>query len=370
MVYVAEILVWIFFIIIIIIIVWIIVARLQSNNTTGTGASDDSDQFSDAIIQESIEKIIRKDGWSTGDTSDNNDRNVCLLYTFPGRMDGIKAIQGWPSLNTGFLNSLTPTQLSSCIDPDQLNAQQMVRTCMNPNLGCIGFDGQNYLQGQEELYYDACGTKQSSPCSDSLALVGLQYNSDDLSTLRCVQTSNANLQSQAVTCDISDNNQLLRIIRANPIDLSNNPSGPFARIFNRISGLCLTPLSATPFSGAKVGLTNCTINKGYVWWVFPPFSSDNGVLPQQLVYTTNINTPPSSKKELNTFLQDNKGSLFSLAFDTTGLVLFPMIVENMGDPNTNPRNTQLIDYQLYNLLLQYNTYDPGSIAYPAGMWGF
>ena len=135
------------------------------------------------------------------------------------------------------------------------------------------------------------------------------------------------------------------------------------------SGLCLTPLSVTPFNQAPVGQTNCVTNGGYVWWIFPPFATESGVIPQQFVYTPSLRKPPTSRKDLEMFLQTN--DLYSLFVDGQGqLELRTMLIEGQIDPNSNPRNSQLVDYQLYNIILRYNTYDPGGIAYPAGQWNF
>lgn len=367
MVYISQILVWIFFILVVISIILVVAFRYsQPSHPTVDSPIDTS---TDAFIQANIDIITQKIGWSKIIPSDDTNRNTCLLYTFPSSMDGNKAIIGQPTLNFFVLDSLTPQSLTSCIDSDQIVAQKVKRTCQNEDLGCIGFNGLSYLQGQDENLYQAC--KQPNACSDTLALIGLQYNSNNLSTLICVQASEYNTPGVATSCDVSKNSQLFRIDRADPVTLKNNSSGQYARIGSRTTNLCLSSLSGTAFIGAPVGLIDCNINTGYVWWVFPPFSSDNGVLPQQLVYTTSIEKIPQNNTDMNKYLQDNANNLFSLFINTNNnLSLQPMIISNPDDPNLNSRNTQILDLPLYNLLLQYNPYNPIGTSYPAGQLGY
>lgn len=370
MISVSEILTWILFIISVIALILIIAFKIAHDNSVQTGNDNTADGIAvgtDAFIQASIDQVTQKIGWSKITPSDDISRNTCLLYTFPSTMSGNQAIIGQPTLNKFVLNSLNPSPMSSCVDPDQLVAQQVQRSCTNQELGCIGYDGNYYLQGQTELLYQACSQPKS--CSDTLALVGLQYNSNDLTNLVCIQGNGNSQQGFTASCDVAQANQLWRIDRADPTTLNNNTNGPFARLVSRSTGLCLGPLGGTAYSGAPVGLSNCNINKGFVWWVFPPFSSDNGVLPQQLVYTTSVDPPPKNKDKLNTYIQTT--SLFSLFMDNNNkLILLPMVTANVGDPNVNLRNSQILDLPLYNLLLQYNPYNPGGISYPAADRGF
>lgn len=369
MVYVSEILAWIFFILVVIAIILIVALRLRPQPTTTGSTVNGLGTDTDAFIQASIDQVEQKVGWSKIEPGNDPDRNTCKLYTFPSTMNGDQAVIGQPTLETNTLNALTPIPVSSCIDSDQLVAQQAKRVCQNEDLGCIGFDGRTYLQGQTEFLYQACN--QPKACSDTLGLLGLQFNANDLSTLLCVQGQGDNIQGSVTTCDVGQDDQLWRIDRADPETLNNNPNGPYARIISRTNDACLGPLTGTAFAGAAVGLTSCNINSGFVWWVFPPFSSDNGILPQQLVYTTSVAALPKNKKDLNKYLTDNADSLYSLYIDQdNNLTLQPMVTVNPGDPNANLRNTQILDLPLYNLLLQYNPYNQGGISYPAGDRGF
>lgn len=389
---------WLLIILILVIIIVIIVYIIQkiggkqsTNITSGTIESN-------ALIQDFVDQVETIQYWiPTGkpQVGPDQDRNVCALYTFPGRTVEIQGQTvfepGIPSLDPNNLINVTPNPnfIQQCYDPDQIVAQQFIRTCNNPNPGegCLGTDGNIYKTGESQIYYSLCS--QPKRCTDNLAAIAIQFDpldSDHIDQIKCFEVQEVGDKTNGKDCDISNYLQLFRVGRFNP-GLVSNDNGPYAQIIHRDTGLCLVPDPNvnTPQNKTNIVLDTCTPNNGALWWTFPSVvlkgeacdTSDTEKTcrpPQQLVYTPSTNVEiPKSNEELNKFVAQNYNNMFSIQrnSDNDDLELRHFNLGKIGDSDSWKANTQIINYNLYNTL--YNApvkNGEGRVGYPFYFLGF
>jgi len=188
-------------------------------------------------------------------------RNTCQVYQFPATMaaDNTVAI-GTPTFNTQILNASTGMTIGpyTCIDADQLVAQQMQRTCSAPEGSatgsvskCVLMNGQLANIGDVELYYSDEKCIQIPDCTGELSLVSLNFHGSTTSPIGCLSAFDSELIPMINICDPSDPSQLFRITRISPgenpatVTPSQESSGIIAQILHRESGLCIGPATFT-----------------------------------------------------------------------------------------------------------------------------
>lgn len=253
------------------------------------------------------EFISNKVQWGDFTKGPDPTKNTCQIYTFPTTQVTYKGVPVFdpptPSLNPSSLNSMTgtPSAGGTCLDVDQIQAQQVTRRCEGPDYQgerltlCRRLDGTFIERGEKEVLYTSdniggAGSCTRRPrCPGQLALVapGANINIFKRSCLKKVGTS-TKLDTCAPVLD-----QLFRVTRKDPgvtFLTSANPQndGLLATIFDRMSGLYLNAGTdvvttkyfppggqAITFSGQNlVWTSDATFN----WLVLPPleFCSNPG----------------------------------------------------------------------------------------------
>jgi hypothetical protein len=236
---------------------------------------------------------------------------VCQLFTFQGS-EGMYPNVNYASLNnsSGIASVIPYSYTPTCVDTDQLFAQQVTHKCNTSTgpiggTGCRKNDGTIASAGDTETYYRNCGTgKQSSSkpnpvCSGQLMNVVLNYiptkqTGSNFSSSMCLsvptnvtEETDANgtkIYAGAVdasVCNVGDIQQFLTVERFSIKKGAVVPDsqGKFARIAHRFSGSCLAPYIppdingkyklSNVVSGTPAGLTlvDCTIDaRSGVWW--------------------------------------------------------------------------------------------------------
>lgn len=174
------------------------------------------------------------------------ESEVCLVYQFPTtktEVNGVETIiPGLPTLSTETLNMMTPLIPSpTCIDVDQINAQLIKQRCINTSSNdsiCLLVDGGTTGPGGTQSYYQECNNIPS--CVGQLATLSVSYN-EPTSPAYCIVNNGVNPVTQSL-CDITQDNQLMRITRKTPGENpSSSQNGLVAQIYNRASNLCLRP---------------------------------------------------------------------------------------------------------------------------------
>jgi hypothetical protein len=342
----------------------------------------DPDQMDGATPSDTGPSIT---GWSKAKPAEGI-RGLCNLYTYESSNPSQPGIL---NMNTQFVDGLSPTSIGNvnCVDTDQLALQKVTLTCTDQGVfGDLCYDntGKVYGVGQNWQYYQQCN---KTPCNDTLATVALNFIPNDFTTKTACLKFDSSSASEPITgdhCDLTDSGQILRIERQNP-NGEINDSGPFGRLTDRISGLCVVPSSATPTTGTKLQLGPCAPANGYVWWFMPPRKATSIIdidgipfpivttAPQQLVYFPNQGKqPPLSLETLDRFIKDKKPVSMSVEVNSDGtmlgtfgttiygqdITLQPLVTDHRNNPNPdidqvgNQPNAQAIDYWLYQTISQ------------------
>jgi hypothetical protein len=149
---------------------------------------------------------------------------------------------------------------------------------------------------------------------------------------RCVVRPDLNLQpcpGLGGTNQSLGKDSIFRITRALPVTLTGNTNGPYVRILNRETGLCLVPSSLSPSSGTSVVQAACEPNSGYTWWFVPELSLSrivdgqvqNLTSPPQLVYTPGVGPLPENPRD---YFSNPGNRALSLQVSNDGrLILLP-----------------------------------------------
>lgn len=295
--------------------------------------------------------------WSTG-VSVPGERGTCSVYTFPGKMEGPYAYPGIPRFSA--LDSLTPGSTYSCVDPDQLVAQKVTKTCKGPeNTYCYRDDGSLAKPGETETIYQGCSVPM---CTGTLSLIALNYPYQDIRpdcSLPPYQSTCLSVKDKDVIlkpCDIGDPTQLFRIDRQTTTGEQNN-NGPVSQILYRQTGQCLIPKSDS--SGITLG--DCSP----VWGAISPILSLNGkqitpgtercknetqtncitLSPAQIAYLGKAKLPTDMNSEdLIKYINDSKTLSMAPGPENT-VVLTPFSFDLR---NGKSKNAQYINYMSYN----------------------
>lgn len=242
-----------------------------------------------------------------------------------------------PTYSTSVLNSMTSTPPNTCVDIDQINAIEVIKTCSSKTsssssttgVWCPRNDGTFAQFGDTYTYYTPCvsdtkvGETQFCPGSISGVAFGVGENCLSLTSTTPEVSTGCNLSSVA---------QQFRVIRTT--DPSTHPlpstvqgatgnNGIYVALVHRDSGLCLMPTSDRPSVNTSVTLRECSSNNnGYVWAYIEPLSypvnnvgdfnassSLSAVSPPQLTYigatsNPNIHLNRSDGATLGAFLTD------------------------------------------------------------------
>lgn len=247
-------------------------------------------------------------GWGQPVAGPNPAKNFCQLYEFPTSTvtvgTGTVAIPGNPTFNPLILNSLQGTTgIPSCLDPDQILAQQLQHTCIAPVAvvdgaitRCFLITGGTTGLGGNENFYTNVGCPGIGPCPGQLSLISLNFNAPS-APIFCIQNEGAGNNVTMGTCAPSNTDQLFRVTRINPgqnpnaLQSGQGQNGVIAQILDRNTGLCLVPGTGTAVtqyspssignsgcsgsgdsvSGTNVIMSTCTggVFPGYVWALLP-----------------------------------------------------------------------------------------------------
>jgi len=328
--------------------------------------------------------------WGGNVRSDDPVRSVCHLYQFEGALANVDfgsgpeltAIPASPSLDPDILNQLTPQDLQSCYDLDQLAAAQVMHTCVTTtdvtnsqfiftdaegNTGvsfCVGADGTRVPIGTSEVYYTQTSTIfdpttqtpstlscQNTTCPGTLSLMAFWYQPNNGTTpiynnALCLSSDVNGTDFLGVPCDLGQQEQLVRITRAGAPtpgtsnqQTTNGRLGVLASLYFRLSGKYIVP------NDLRTGLALSTDNTK-VWALVPQLNGTTRIGVQQIVYIGDLT--PSQQSQFNNTLS---------ADDLLNLIL----------------TLQLKSIQIQNLFTKrlildvYSTYATGGSPSPANL---
>jgi len=244
--------------------------------------------------------------WSKPTAGPNPAKNFCQLYEFPTSVLDINgtstSVPGNPTFNPLILDNLQGIPIvPSCLDSDQIIAQQQQHTCEAQQgvidgqiTRCYLIDGGTTgLNGTESFYTDV-GCSAVSACPGQISLVSVNFQSPVAPAIYCMErprgltgltgltgitglTGLTGLTAGIITmqeCNPSIKEQLFRVTRTNP---NQNPStlspsqaqnGLLAQILDRNTGLCVVPgttSSSTLYDPYFLGYTGCSGAENYVF---------------------------------------------------------------------------------------------------------
>lgn len=328
--------------------------------------------------------------WSPPVASPGDVRGGCRVYSFPPDQSEPPVVVN----DITVVDQIPPQGLIGCVDDDQLYLKRQQHTCQAKN--CRGTDGRLYTPGQIEYFYQSCSAPK---CTSTLGFVGLNVNAANPANALCL-TKPADLLDtvKVVPCDITNNNQLFRLERFK-FDGTPNSLGIYLKIVDRQSGLCVMP----SFDKTKLILNDCVESNGVVWALLPsigycqnelnstaPFSSryfiydpNNKSAPPvtlpsyplnrnqpcynpttdayggfefltapQIMYVTSKQEEPSSLYDLRQLSVSVDPDRLTIQAGADGTAILSHYVG--GDATTLAVNTQLIDYYLYDTIINAN----------------
>ena len=251
-------------------------------------------------------------GWGQPTAGPNPAKNFCQLYQFPTEMVDIgtppveTAVPGNPTFNSEILDNLQGTKTTpSCLDPDQILAQQQQHTCIAPEgvidgqiTRCFLISGGTTGLGGTETYYTNVGCAAIPACVGELSLVSINFQAPSAPEIYCLQAPGVSGGSITMEeCNPSISQQLFRVTRTNPgqnpntLSQAQGQNGMLAQILDRDTGLCVVPGTESYSSlydpnflgnpsctgsnvevmGTNVVLGECTGGEfpGYVWAFVP-----------------------------------------------------------------------------------------------------
>jgi hypothetical protein len=262
-----------------------------------------------------IEPTLSPNVW--GDTS---NVTPCGLYQFTGGIITVDNVQYQyppaPTYSFNYISPITPTYtLPSCLDQDQLLAQEINRTCLGATgavSGCYLEDGNLATPGTVNNYFTTAYCTPIPSCVGTLSLISVGFEANP-TTDSCFIKSNTSIDyTPAGGCNIGDENQIFRVILSTSTSQQNtvimtgsNNVGPLAQFYDRDTGLCVLPNSNTVNSA--LSLSSCpspqpwllvptftfagsTGFTGYVGYDGGPGYTGNISAPQQIAYVADIDT--------------------------------------------------------------------------------
>lgn len=340
--------------IIIFILIWIIVwILLRVTNVIRPPQEQTSSE-----IEQELEMARERTDWSKESDIIGGLRNTCGIYTFPATGP---STPGMYTLNKEILDSLTPIQVGpetqDCVDVDQIAAKEQQRTCLGSDTTniCIGYDGQIYQKGQIEILYVPCDVNR---CKGTLGNIAIGFDFTGFPANNTLCMSGQVDIVDAGECTLEDQNQIFRIERGMPKTLTPSDGGPFARFIDRKTGKCVKPESVS--EGSELVLSDCSPNNGFVWFLAPSAEVDEGdIAPQQILYTTDIDTFPSPS-EMKQYVESNN----PLSLHTSSGSIVMDKYSTKQDPSAV---SQILNYQLFELISSASASGPGA-RFPFYNW--
>lgn len=305
---------WIFFIIIILILMVVTIGIILwiRNERASTPQKPQYQNYS---------------SWGNPVPSQDPTRNTCQLYQFPSGNIMVDSKEfftpGNPTFNSNIINMLTgKIPLPSCLDIDQIVAQQMIRECVGPTGAvtpplCRELNGAIVEKDSTEIIYSNNLCRSIPLCDSILSTVSLNYHAPQ-HPFYCLVQNNGFVET--TLCNMGSEDQQFRISRINPFNSPNQGSknvGLLAKIQNRQTSFCLNanlsipsqtmynpsfsnncpPGPIQPVNGNQVTLENCDLIgptgfAGYDWLLLPGMSyiippNQNKFSPQQIIFLNN-----------------------------------------------------------------------------------
>lgn len=296
-------------------------------------------------------------GWDLNNNSIpvEGDSGKCNVYTFKATSQFTPATFSFDSMKTCIANgtcSFTSSDLSTCIDEDQLFASQRQHLCRG-NTGatidsnvtdqsatitsgsCLQQNGEIVGPGTIERYYTKCfpeipesssinTTNNNNKCLGSLALLGFNVKQGVIgpsifNNAVCMSTPEYNYSNgtysnlspvKQAPCSIQTSyggypSELFRIERAsfNGLTFTFDQAGSFCKIIHRPTNYLLSPVltNNVPTEGGLLELIpiNNVKNFGYIWLFSENVSfNSNGInisANSQLVYISDPGNLPSTQ---------------------------------------------------------------------------
>lgn len=253
--------------------------------------------------------------WSSPIPTTDPIKSICQLYQFPGaKVEGPSGeiyVPGAPTFASNVLNGLTgePGRIgSNCLDFDQIIAQQVQRTCIQPHgtaqdaiSYCYKLNGELVPLGTTEVFYSNNDCASLPSCNGQLALISVNYQQPPPTGPTgnfCLTVVNDEGAIEALPCDPTNDNQIFRITRSNigqdprTVTAAQGQNGIVTQILQRSSGRCLTSIlkgEIIDYNLARAG-TGCSgtgtqgiellkldecqdgILPGFVWATIPSIS--------------------------------------------------------------------------------------------------
>ncbi len=326
-----------------------------------------TNQLSKSQIEDLLQQSSEQSGWNEGSDVPGGTRNKCLVYTFPG----IAPTQpGVPTYDTEVLDGITPTQTASqgCIDPDQVAAQQRIRTCIgggfNSENTCLDSEGNVFTKGEQQIYYQPCNIQTCQ--NDQYGLIALNFDPENFTQISgCLEADLSDPQKDITVepCDLTKQGQLFRMTTAATGTLEPNSTGPYAEIFQRDVGLCFVPKEKSTTLPPRFKLDKCDPNNGFIWFLAPPLLLPGETNPsaQQIILQTNPNIDASSSALIP--ILTSSETLTISAPGTPVTPGQPLTAPSFGQPATlvnvetvvpsrpdNLVNGQLIDLEIFDTI--------------------
>ncbi len=362
--------IWLVFAIIILSFILLIILWIRGDFTPKPQTA-----ITSAEIEEFLKEVTEKIGWSPPEAVPGGTRNQCGLYTFPATESGGMVTLGMPTLDSDTLESMTPTKVPMCIDPNQIVARQVQRICIgdgDKNFQCLDDAGNLFQIGQTIMFFEQC---QIDFCPGEFGLIAINYAvaNDKLSPdTRCLTLGSGTDVISLADCDVTKTEQYFQIERRDEKGAIKS-NGDFASIKHRDTKNCVYPASVlsgdTSNVDRSIKVASCGSADALVWLLLPPkgvtIEGAQTVIPQQIGFTERL-------------FKLDQTSLEEYLF-RGGLTMFPDISKNSvilqaaqlknDTPEGKLAITQIIDYKLFGDLTSWPTTENG-INIPFNTWSF
>jgi len=239
----------------------------------------------------------------------------CLLYNFAAQeINGI-FLPGIPNLSS--LSSMTGINVfPSCLDDNQIIAQQLIRTCNADT--CLNINGNFVNKNTTETFFSTKNCSNIASCPGTVALLSFNYQvpGQPVSNTFCLDNSDLTMK----VCDPTIDTQLMVLLSSRQAKLTiwNNPLGDLFQIVDRVSGNYLdldlkSSSTSVNFDGNYIigcssGITQqiqpvilqqrTAVPNGGFTWLFLAANTFTGNIniPQQIVYVGNLDLTTLSQQ--------------------------------------------------------------------------